>query len=175
MRPPHPVSFDPSFPHSYRCESRSELSVSLPQWNFGVRDGVIVEVEPQQGSAWQGIFGFGDARDGGVTALTSTPDPRVLCVVARGAGVFVDCEHPADCKAVECCWTVLGLHAIKDEGVLLFHDNLRFAAYDERGLAWNSSRVALDGIRDVRVDGRRIRAQVWRGEDWIETELELFS
>lgn len=168
------MNVEPSFPHSYRCAVRRELSVSLPQWNFGKGDGVIVEVEPEQGLTWQGVFGFGEAVANRVTALSATPDPNVLCVVARGAGYLVEVEDPSRFEEIE-CRPILGLHAVANENVLLLHDFVHFVAYDDRGLAWKSPRISWDGIREVRIDVRTIRAQVWRGEDWIETELELFS
>ena len=79
-------------------------------------------------------------------------------------------------EAIECA-PIVGVHAIADEGVLVFHDHLRFVAYGQNGLAWKSARVSWDGIRNVRIDGRRIRAEVWNAptDAFIETELELFS
>ena len=137
---------------------------------------MIVEIEATKAPAWQGVFAHGDARANGATELRSTPAENVLCVVARGAGYLVDCTTPSRSEAIECA-PIVGVHAIADEGVLVFHDHLRFVAYGQNGLAWKSARVSWDGIRNVRIDGRRIRAEVWNAptDAFIETELELFS
>jgi hypothetical protein len=147
------MDVDLTFPPRFACTVRDELPgtpgplLHFPPERATAQDGVIVEVSPDGGAPWIGMFAFGNA---GATRVVAMPDGDQLCVVARGAGYVVSTSQPASWAIVRAV-PILDVRAIAAAGVVVFADYTHLTAHGESGEAWRSPRISMDGFRIVAV------------------------
>ncbi len=145
---------DMTFPHRYECRRLTEFPVSesVPRYCYpgasreGGRDGVLVEVRPDGGQAWVGVFAFGRFAQVGVSGIFATPDADRLCVVTRGEGYVVSASDPSSWERVRAT-PVTEVRPLQAQGILLLASFTDLFAYGEAGLLWRTERLVLDGLR----------------------------
>lgn len=125
--------------HERTVPGRASLVVYYPgARRDGGSDGVWLRITPDGGEPWTGVFAS-DNLPGRLNVVASWPDPDLVFVAAGGAPYLVDARDPdawsridrPGCRHLE---PVGGLALLLDDRVL--------AAYDARGLAWESDDVS---------------------------------
>jgi hypothetical protein len=139
------------FDRRYECRSR------LTMVGEDGRDtdlALAVEVEPEGGAPWRKTF------DGGYSHLYAphgafgTPSPRHLLVVVGSEARLVDARIGAADK--------LGIHlptcvvAHREISVVAIVGLLAVVGIGPKGVAWETPRLSLDGLRVGRVVGYRL-------------------
>ena len=103
----------------------------------GGSDGTWLRITPADGTQWTGVFSS-DNLPGRLNVVASWPDPDVVMVAAGGDPYLVRADDPDT-------WSRLGrstAHRLEPVGGLaLVLDDEVLAAYDGRGLAWESEAV----------------------------------
>jgi hypothetical protein len=80
----------------------------------------------------------------GLSGIFSTPNPNVLCVVASGAGYWVDVLQQT--KSDISCFPVRQVQIIEEPRLLVFADFTRLEAYDANGLKWRTEHLVSDEL-----------------------------
>ena len=160
-------AMDTSFAHSYNCEQMTELpNVSLPHFYFpgstthGGRDGILVQVFPEQGDIWFGTFAFGRLSPNGLSGLFSTPSAGRFCVVAKGEGYLVTANARENWESVE-IKPIMDVRAVVTHSLLIFADFSRLAAYGPSGLKWRSDRIGSDGVKIAGITDTSVHVKSW--------------
>ncbi len=137
----------------------------------GGSDGVWLRISPYGGQAWTGVFSS-DNLPGRLSVVASWPDPNLVFVAAGGSPYLVDARNPDAWSRIERPDThhfePLGEKALLLDGHVL-------AAYDARGLAWESEAVegahwlgVLDGEVHLRSGDRLHRIDLRHGRTVTE-------
>jgi len=153
------------------CYEWHELSLLLerpgvPRYYYpggsqeGGRDGTIVEVKPEQGQSWVGVFAFAQVTYKGVSSVFTTPDPHRLCVVAKGAGYLVRADDPSAWEPVA-AYPIIDVRAVRVRGILVFADHTRLCAYGRTGLAWRTKHLTWDDLVITAVTEDCIEGEFW--------------
>jgi hypothetical protein len=159
------LSVDTTFRRTYECRSLTELPSSerRPRYYYpgasreGGRDGPILEVRPEHGEPWIGLFAFGAFGSLGVSGLFTTPHAGRLCVVTRGEGYLVAADDPTSWESVK-AWPILDVRPVQARGILVFADYTDLMAYGETGLKWRS-RLVTDYLKITEITDRLIRGE----------------
>lgn len=121
----------------------------------GGKDGVIVTFGLGTDHEWTGVFAFGV--NGNLTTKAVIPlanSDRVL-VVADGDGFVVREQVPGEFEKVRAV-PVRSVHVIESHGIVLLADDISLSAYGERGLVWDTGRIAWGDLRVEYVSGDKI-------------------
>jgi hypothetical protein len=104
-----------------------------------------VEFYPEQrGRRWTGIFAFGDLALRAPSGLVVLPNLQVL-VIARGAGYVVDPTRRSPPAAIKIN-PILDLLVVPHARLVLVADPWSVCALGDQGLAWETGRIAVDGL-----------------------------
>jgi hypothetical protein len=168
------------FPQSYRYEVLQELP-AFPELHYyfpsasqaGGSDGLIVRIQSVRSKVWRGTFAFGRFPKA-VTGIFSTPNPRRVCIVAQGAGYFVNVDDPSDWECVQ-GFPITDVRLVAHQRMIVFADFCALTAYGSSGKAWSTRRIAWDGLRITSVDSASIRGECEEvpGEGLIEFTVDL--
>ena len=152
------LELDLTLPHSYQVEELDELpgsgklAVPLiffpPPKNRPEHDGLWLKVKPANGVGWIGVFAFGYRSPPAFSRVLSSLDPDRVCVISSGAAYMVDTDEPEVWEQIPVT-PVLDVRPIPEEGLIVFSDFTRLAAYGRSGLVWRSPRVCWDGLKIV--------------------------
>jgi hypothetical protein len=115
-------------------------------------DGPVLRIAPKNGKDWFAMFASGYKGADVVDSLLSTPNPDVVCVVARGAGYWLHVFFKT--KSDVRVFPVRQVHSIAERGLILFSDFTRIAAYDTSGPVWITESLFMDDLRIDRVQGK---------------------
>jgi hypothetical protein len=155
------ISEGKPFPASYQVRQLDELPASTevtelcPAGQSGT-GGLIFEVDPGDSDSWVGFARPTSIRSrNAVTGLFSTPDPGRLCVIIQGAAYLVDVPTRRF-VLLSLSDPVTFVTALADVGLLLLATPWRVLAIGRDGLAWQSERLAIDGLRLDETDGSRL-------------------
>jgi hypothetical protein len=170
--PAYRVKVDPEFP--------GDGDWRLPVFGFD-RDGrvvrkfesrwgvpLIVRVTATQ-AGWVGMFAAGGL--GGVRGVFAAPSRAVLCAVVDGLAYLVDVEAPAN-GAVIAHDQVRQVVPVPGRDLLLLVRMIDIVALGPEGIAWRSTRLAVDDLRVVQATADAIVCSAWMLEDKAE-ELTL--
>lgn len=150
------MDIDLRFPHRYLCEVLDELPGGstrryfFPPDRAQGQDGVLVQVRPESGEPWIGMFARGQFGSTGIRRVSSMPDPGVLCVVSSGEGYLVQSADPSAWQRVAAT-PVRDVRALPDAGLIVFANDTELVAYGAAGLKWRTRRVAWSGFQIVAV------------------------
>lgn len=155
------IALELVFPASYDVRVVTEIPhqrQSLLEFSRDGRivdGGVMIEVSPVAGGEWTGIVAnASESVPLAHSGVYSTPAEKTLCVVARGDAYFLDTSNPKEWWALE-DGPVVAVRSALAERLLLLATPWRVVAVGEGGLAWRTSRIAIDGIALGEVsDGR---------------------
>lgn len=168
------------FPHNYVCAARNELSPTTDVRYFppGLRagnDGVLLDVHPNAGARWTGLFAAGNV---GVqlARVVAMPHPDKLCVCANGAGYITNAAAPESWENVR-AMPVVDVRAVPRAGLVIFASYTELFGYDRDGLKWQTKRLAWDGFEIVDIDDRKLTGKYWeiRDEAMAEFEVDLLD
>ena len=122
--------------------------------------GLLVRVMPHGSKPWIGIFAFGMEINIGFSGLFSCPDPKELCVVARGLGVIVKTDHPAHWEELR-VFPITDVRQHSEANLLLVVDYTTITAWGRYGLAWRTQDLGWD-----RVEIQSMRSRTVSGRGW---------
>ncbi|MEV6896489.1 hypothetical protein [Amycolatopsis sp. NPDC051372] len=172
FEPNYTVEVDPPFPPdgTWDCPI-VEVDTdgrAHPRAVFESRTALIARVEPAEGPAWLGMFANGGL--GQVDETFACPGPGQLCVVAEGMAYLIRVDSPID-GAVIVQDQVQHVVADEEHQLLLLANDLDLVAVGVNGLAWQSPRLALDGLSITGADSEGIHCHAWLGDHDGSTEL----
>jgi len=151
MRPPDEITVELALPAAYDVRLLTEIPGHGGVDHIFARDdrivdgGVLVEVGGG-GGGWTGSVANGARSVAGAhSGVYSTPSPSTLCVVARGDAYLIDAESPERWWVLEDS-PVVTVRCMVAEKLLVFATPWRVIAVGEEGVAWRTSRIAIDGI-----------------------------
>jgi hypothetical protein len=146
------------FAANYRVDFEAELpaehfdvlafSQRNPRTDSIRRDGPLVKFVTDGSEDWFATFANGDRSGPWLECAFTTPDPDFLCVVAQGAGYWV--QVPKRTKEDIPIFPIRQFKLFNDG--LLFADFTSVARYDASGLAWRSERLVSDRLEIVSVN-----------------------
>ena len=141
-----------------------------PGWGHGVREGVVVEFRPADGSAWVGNFEPGL---GGMDDVLSHPNGSDVLVAASGQLWRVNSTRQ---EAVRLAPAVFGMWKLTDPPrVLVNNQDLEFLCIGRDGLMWATARISWDGFRNLRLDAVTLEGEAWspHRERWLPFSVNL--
>lgn len=163
-----------SFPTDFGFEVLNELASDNSRRLFfpgaghlGGRDGLNIRVIPSDAEAWIGTFSFGRFGSKAVTGVFATPNPKKLCVVAKGQAYIVNVISPQDHECLSII-PVLDVRASLKHGLLIFANHTELLAMGSNGVAWRTGRLAWDSLRLTSMTDEILYGVFWD----IQTESE---
>ena len=134
-------------------------------------DGPLLGIEPVSGPRWLAYFANGYRSDDVVDAVFTTPDPDAVCVVARGAGYWVN-VHKRD-KVNVPVFPIRQVEVTDDK--IIFVDFTRLASFCSSGLEWISEHLTFDRLKISELDVVQKVAVChgWDAPSCKETELSV--
>jgi hypothetical protein len=154
------LEIDLSLPHSYEIQEIGDFPgtgkfrdpiIYFPRPQEGREGGGLwLKVKAASGKSWVGVFAFGYSSPPAFSRVVSSPDPDRLCVIANGAAYVVKSDEPELWDKIPVI-PVLDVRPLPEQGLIVFSDFTRLAAYRNNTLAWQSPRVCWDGLKIVRI------------------------
>ena len=130
-------------------------------------DPLVLCVKPVDSPEWVGMFPAGGL--GGLSGVFATPSPQRICVIVDGLAYLVLVDAPG-AGAVMAQNIVEQVVPLEDPQLLLLVRVIDIVALGPGGIAWRSPRLAVDGLRVVRVDTQGI----WCVGDSLSQEQDSF-
>ena len=163
------MKIDLSFPHRYAVR-RTELPSGKgpaptvhyhpePHPGRGEHWGLMLEIAPEGGQAWIGVF---EGLGGYLSAVLSTPNPSELLVIADGQPYLVKVDDPKTVEDLPCLPTTQAMPILAWQMIILV-DFTDLVAIGGKGILWRSERLVTDELRLVGVEGGVIKATGWSG------------
>lgn len=159
-----------SFPYSYEAVAQGRLPTPDDLLYFPSRPALVVQVTPHRGEPWSAAFG--EDYFGFPSGLYTTPAPDTVCVVAGGAGYFVETRDPQHGWVSLACTPVRFVLPFASYGLLVFGSFIDFVAYhlnpdddQELTVAWRSARLGWDDLAVTRVTDDRIEGEAWHAPE----------
>jgi hypothetical protein len=159
---------DASFACRYEAVARGRLPTPDDLLYFPSRPTLLVEVTPGRGAPWTGAFGEEWASPAYATGLYTTPERDTICVVASGAGYFVNTTEPESAWIPVACTPIRLVLPFRKLGLLVFGNFTDFTAYrfdPEQAtimkVAWRSARLGWDDLAVTRTTDDRIEGHAW--------------
>jgi hypothetical protein len=151
-----------AFPAEYEARYLLEWASRAPDvvLTNGVRPGPerLIEVALPDGSAWLvSVAAFPDPSRRAVSGLFPTASSRHLLAVERGAAYLVDVGDPGGSYPVTTYGAVVGVRPVPQMDLLLLWTDWAVTAVGPDGVAWRTTRVAIEGIRIDEVENGRAR------------------
>jgi hypothetical protein len=103
--------------------------------------------------------GFADAKT--PTGVFACPNPDELCAIAGGYAYIVNVREPAQC-AFLALKPVVEVHALVEDGLLLFVGFHALMAWGVDGLAWQTGKLSDEGLRIVSAENGALRGFGWK-------------
>jgi hypothetical protein len=140
----------------------------------GGRDGILVEICPERGKPWLATFAYGDIAPNGTSGVFSTPDPRRLCVVARGAGYLVSATDPTLWEPVRAT-PIIDVRPVRAREMIVFAEYTQLVAYGCAGIEWKTKRLSWDNLTITEVNDLHIKGEFWdiRNEEQATFVVDL--
>ena len=111
-------------------------------------DGPLLGIEPVTGPRWLAYFANGYRSDKVVDTVFTTPDPDAVCVVAKGAGYWVNVQ-----KREKLNVPVFPISQVEVAGErMIFVDFTQLASFCCSGLEWISEQLTFDKLKIKELD-----------------------
>jgi hypothetical protein len=118
--------------------------------------GLIFEVDPNVADSWIGFARPSVIRSSkAVSGLVTTPNPNQLCVIARGTAYLVDATNQGYCP-VSASSPIMAVTSLQQVGLLLLATPWVVIGIGREGFAWQTGRLAIDGLRLDEADESRL-------------------
>ena len=173
---------DTTFPKAYECEELTELPqpALLPHYYYpgatvgNGRDGLLVEVRPEGKQSWNGTFAFSQIVPKGTSGIFSTPDPKRVCIAAKGAGYLVSAMEPTSWELVRAT-PLIDVRPVGVRGIIVFASFTNLVAYGATGIIWRTKRLAWSNLKITEVTDEIIKGVFWdiRSEANAEFVVDL--
>jgi hypothetical protein len=158
FEPSYQVEAQPEFPpdggwtEPLFCYDRDGRLIADPPTRWGAP--FVVRVKPAAAPVWVGMFEAGILGRGGAVSAHACPRSDQLCVVVSGLAYLVDTDAPqAGAAALDL--SVTKVVATVSPPFLLLVTYSSVVALGPTGVAWQSDRIALDGLTVEAIrDGR---------------------
>lgn len=163
------IVMNDAFGADYECKQLFELpaSLSVPHYYYpdastqGGQDGLVISVSPAQGAPWIGTFAFGRlSASKEVCGIYATPDPEMLCVVAKGQGYFVSVRKPEVWEQVQ-AKPIVDVRPVHAMGIIIFAEFTRLVCYGRDGLVWKTDSIGWDGFKVTDIENSVLRGEFW--------------
>lgn len=151
MRPVENIEVQFGFPVGYDVQIVDELAGRGAVREFArdgrvVDGGVLFEVTPEAGEQWMGLVAYApESVSAARSGIYATPVRTQLCVVARGDAHFIDAEDPEQWWVLD-DGPVVAVRSAPAEGLLVFATPWKVIGVGADGVAWRTSRIAIEGI-----------------------------
>lgn len=173
MRSVDEIAVELAFPAGYDVRLLEELQGGGGPEHVFARDGrvvdggVLIEVGGA-GGAWSGLVANApESVSGAHSGVYSTPASSTLCVVARGDAYFIEADAPERWWMLEDS-PVVAVRCAVAEKLLVLATPWRVVAVGEAGVAWRTSRIAIDGIALGGLAGGELGGVADPGDDEAE-------
>ena len=173
----HPSTFDTTFPHNWQVEILSGPTQTVPSQLY-VYPRAIEEVElgalhillwPKPETApVMAIFALGFAEPTLPHGIWACPNPRQICAIAGGYAYIVETDRPEQWMQIP-YRPVTQVHAVREQGLLLFTSFYTVWALGAAGQAWETARLSWEGIRVTAIEGQQLHGFGWD----METDTEV--
>ena len=162
-------TFDTTFPHNWQVEILAEPPLIAPTRHY-VYPRAIEEVElgalqvllrSQPGVApVMATFALGFADPSLPHGIWTCPNPQQMCAIAGGYAYVIETNRPEQWMQIP-YRPVTSVHAVGEQGLLLFASFHTLWALGAAGLAWETSRLSWEGVRVTAIDGRLLHGFGW--------------
>tara|TARA_R110002020_G_scaffold466285_2_gene688736 strand:- start:1825 stop:2379 length:555 start_codon:yes stop_codon:yes gene_type:complete len=158
------MNIDKSLTHRYDFEILEEPKSGYEIYYYpgastlGGMDGVIVQINPEHGETWIGIFAFGNVSKNGALGVYTTPHSNKLCVVANGAGYIVSSDNPEKWEEIKSI-PIIDARISKAQNLLIFADYTGLIAYNDNGVKWKTRRLAWDNLKIIELSDDYIKGE----------------
>lgn len=154
---------DVAFPADYEARMLEEQPSGGASYAFG-REGqsaagaeVLIEVVPRAGEPWVGAVRRPPPTvKGALTAAHPTPHASRVCVLAGGDAYLIDVHRPEEFDVLDTGGPVVAVYPILPESLLLLASPWVVTAVDGNGRAWQTDRLAINGLRLDELDDGRV-------------------
>ena len=158
-----PPSLSTAFPAAYHVELLDELPANeikrvdfrSPGERAGTRSELLLEISTESGLWWLAVVQAPPPPlRAALTEVHTTPSPSALCAIAAGEAVVITVDRPGEHQWLATGGPVTSVKAAVEEGLLLLATPWSITALDASGVRWQTSRLAIDGLRlDEVADG----------------------
>jgi hypothetical protein len=151
MRPVENIEVELAFPSGYYVQVIEEVPGRGEVREFArdgrvVDGGVLLEVTPEAGDQWMGLVAYApESVSAARSGIYSTPVRTQLCVVARGDAHFIDAEDPDRWWVLD-DGPVVAVCSAPAAGLLILATPWKVIGVGADGVAWRTSRIAINGI-----------------------------
>jgi hypothetical protein len=156
------ISRDETFPADYDAQILDETRDTEPAHHLGPpdRQGIspmYVEVEPDKGAPWVAtVERPRPTVKGALTGIFTTPSPAQALILAGGDTYLVDVHNPDLFEPVDTAGPVIDVVPAVSDGLLLLASPWAVTAIGPNGVAWQTGRLAIDGLRLDEIDAGKI-------------------
>jgi hypothetical protein len=153
---------DETFPADYEARILDETRSAEPSHHLGRSDSqglspMFVEVAPNDGVPWVvTVEKPGPTVKGVLSGTFATPNPARVLILAGGDPYLVDVHNPDGFEALETADPVVAVLPAVSDGLLLLASPWAVTAVGRNGVAWQTGRLAIDGLRLDEIDGGKI-------------------
>jgi hypothetical protein len=150
---------DPAFPpdgvwrEPLYCYDRDGSAGPEPVTRWGAP--FVIRVVPERAEPWVGMFAAGGLGGHASTGAHACPRRDQLCVLVDGLAYLVSVDAPG-VGASPLAPSITQIVATGNPPLLLLVTFSSVIALGPTGVAWQTGRIALDGLRVDRVDGNRL-------------------
>ncbi len=137
------------------------------------REGVVIKFMPDGGESWIGNFQPGD---GGIIEVLPYANDLYLMVIALGQGYII---NPIDRKLIGLCGNYIQeIYEIPGQDAIILDESTFLVRYEKDGkIAWRTERISWDGLRNVRIEGDRIKGEAYTPmsdtNNWLPFQVDL--
>jgi len=141
------------------------------------KDGFLLEITPNSGGAWMGMFGHGP-RDF-LTGVYACPNGHTLCVVSSGKGYLVEAAAP-DQWLLKTSATRFA-RVLPEHNMLILSDWYTLIAYGSHGFLWQTDPIGYGYSQFTveRIIGNELYGKVLNYRDqpaqWVDFEVNLIT
>jgi hypothetical protein len=156
------ISRDDTFPTDYDARILDETGTAEPAHEFRRSDSqatspMYVEVVPDKGTAWVAtVERPGPTVKGALSGIYPTPNPSHALILAGGDAYLVDVHNPDRFEPVDTAGPVIDVVPAVSNGLLLLASPWAVTAIGPDGVAWQSGRLAVEGLRLDEIDGGKL-------------------
>ncbi|MHB2020402.1 MAG: hypothetical protein ACYCW6_25990 [Candidatus Xenobia bacterium] len=168
---------EPSFVHRYQIvlhERVPETLTHVVRIPPNAQKGLVVEVRPDVGNPWVGLFRYGAESLASSSGLFSHPSPSWLCILSGGQVYLVPINDPERAISVG-MFPVRGVFAAPRHRLLIFADTHKLTAWGAGGKVWETTPLGWNGLKDIRIQEDFLEGKTWDGKQDVDFRVELHS
>jgi hypothetical protein len=132
------------------------------------REGYVVEFFPDSPESWVGNFQPGGSS---YSEIVPYPGGSSVAVIAGGQGYLI---QPVT-RSLRRTFGGYICSTLQLDDLLITDSRVCLEGWDRDGQRWHTRRISWDGIRDLRVDGGKVKGEAWSPLDdtWKPFTVDL--